>query len=83
MGQILARELPETTHAIRKAIQRSAASIAELAEQYDINPKTVMKWRARATVEDLKTGPKDPRSTVLSADEEAVCVAFPKHTIPC
>ncbi len=31
-----------------------------------INPKTVAKWRKRATVEDLKTGPKEPRSKVLT-----------------
>jgi transposase InsO family protein len=80
MGQLL-HGSANTTHVVRKAIQRSTASIAELAEQYDLNPKTVMKWRARESVEDRKTGPKDPRSTVLSADEEALCVAFRKHTL--
>jgi hypothetical protein len=30
------------------AIQRSKASIQELASRYDLNPKTVMKWRKRA-----------------------------------
>ena len=80
MGQLL-HGSAKTTHAIRKAIQRSTASIAELAEKYDLNPKTVMKWRARDSVEDRKTGPKDPRSTVLSADEEAPCIAFRKHSL--
>jgi hypothetical protein len=28
--------------------QRSKASIQELASRYDLNPKTVMKWRKRA-----------------------------------
>ncbi len=46
-----------------------------------INPKTVTKWRKRATVEDLKTGPKEPRSTSLSAEEEATVVAFRRHTL--
>lgn len=33
-----------------------------------INSKTVAKWRERQTVEDRKTGPMEPRSTVLSED---------------
>ena len=34
----------------------------------------------RATLEDLETGPRVPRSTVLSEDEEAMMVAFWRHT---
>ena len=45
-----------------------------------MNPKTVAKWRSRATVEDRRTGPREPRSSVLSLDEEAVIVAFRRHT---
>ena len=47
-----------TTFAVRAAIQRSQASLAQLSRELGINPKTVAKWRKRATVEDLKTGPK-------------------------
>jgi hypothetical protein len=46
-----------------------------------INPKTVAKWRKRATVEDMKTGPTEPRSTVLTEAEEAAIVAFRRHTL--
>ena len=70
-----------TTHAIRAAIQRSAASTAALSRELGINPKTVAKWRKRQTVEDMKTGPKEPRSTVLSGEEEVVVVAFRRHTL--
>ncbi|MBY0137917.1 IS481 family transposase [Paracoccus yeei] len=70
-----------TTHAVRAAIQRSQASLAVLSREFGINPKTVAKWRKRATVEDLKTGPKEPRSTVLSQAEEAMVVAFRRHTL--
>lgn len=70
-----------TTHAIRAAIQRSKASAAELAAQYHLNPKTVRKWRKRTSVEDRPMGPQDVRSTVLSLEEEAVCVAFRRHTL--
>ena len=80
MGQIL-HGSAKTTHAVRAAIQRSKATIAELAEKYDLNPKTVMKWRRRQSVEDMPMGPQDARSSVLSAEEEALCVAFRKHTL--
>ena len=46
-----------------------------------INPKTVAKWRKRATVEDMKTGPTEPRSTVLTEAEEAMIVAFRRHAL--
>ena len=70
-----------TTHAVRAAIQRSQASLSELSRGLGINPKTVAKWRKRQTVEDQKTGPRTPRSTVLSEQEEAMIVAFRRHTL--
>ena len=39
------------------------------------------KWRKRATVEDMKTGPTEPRSTVLTEADEAMVVAFRRHTL--
>ena len=42
-----------TTHAVRAAIQRSQASLAQLSRELDINAKTVAKWRKRQTVEHL------------------------------
>src|SRR6187431_417621 len=80
MGQIL-HGSAKTTHAVRAAIQRSKASIKELAGRYDLNPKTVTKWRKRPFVHDAAMGPKAPHSTVLSAEEEALAVAFRKHTL--
>jgi transposase InsO family protein len=70
-----------TTHAVRAAIQRSQASLATLSRELGINPKTVSKWRKRTTVEDLKTGPREPRSTVLTETEEAMIIAFRRHTL--
>lgn len=43
-------------HAIRKDMQRSSASIAELSRRYNLNPKTVRKWRYRHSVEDERMG---------------------------
>ena len=80
MGQIL-HGSATTTHAVRAAIQRSQASLQELAAQYNLNPKTVAKWKKRAFVHDAAMGPKTPRSTVLTCEQEAVAVAFRKHTL--
>ena len=80
MGQIL-HGSATTTHAIRAAIQRSKATAKELAERHGLNPKTVAKWKKRTFVHDAPMGPKAPRSTVLSIEEEAIVVAFRKHTL--
>jgi transposase-like protein len=72
-----------TTHAVRAARQRSQASLSTLSRELGINPKTVAKWRKRATVEDLKTGPKAPHSTTLTHAEEAAAVAFRRQVEPC
>ena len=70
-----------TTHAVRAAIQRSQATNAALSWELGINVKTAAKWRKRETLEDRKTGPTEPRSTVLSSSEEAMVVAFRRHTL--
>jgi hypothetical protein len=80
MGQILHRGAT-TTHAIRTAIQRSKAPLKELAAQDGLNHKIVAKWRKRALVHHAVMGPTTPRSTVLSAEEEAMVMAFRKHTL--
>ena len=80
MGQVL-HGCATTTHAVRAAIQRSKASVPQIAEQYGLNEKTVRKWRKRKHVEDAPMGPKSPRSTVLLVEEEAACVAFRRHTL--
>jgi transposase InsO family protein len=80
MGQVL-HGSATTTEAIRRAIQHSQESLRTLAQRYGVNPKTVAKWKKRPTVRDLPTGPKDPKSTVLSIEEEAIVVAFRRHTL--
>nr|WP_156475478.1 hypothetical protein [Gluconobacter thailandicus] len=63
-------------------MQRSQASLAALSKGFGIiNPKTVAKWRKRQTVEKQKAGPKEPRSSVLSKTDEAMIVAFRRHTL--
>ncbi|MGO8499849.1 IS481 family transposase, partial [Rhizobium ruizarguesonis] len=69
------------TEAVRRAIQHSQESLRALSKRYGINQKTVAKWRKRSSVADLPTGPKEPRSTVLSVEEEGVIVAFRRYTL--
>jgi len=80
MGQVL-HGSARTTEAVRRAIQNSQASVRALAKQYGVNPKTVAKWKQRAQVQDQPMGPKQARSTVLSLEEEALIVAFRRHTL--
>ena len=80
MGQVL-HGSATTTEAIRRAIQHSQASLRALARRYGINPKTVAKWKQRGSVADLPTGPRQPRSTVLTVEDEAIIVAFRRHTL--
>ena len=80
MGQVL-HGSATTTAAIRRAIQHSQESLRALAKRYGVNPKTVAKWRSRSSVADLRPGPRTPRSTVLSLEDEAVIVAFRRHTL--
>ncbi len=80
MGQVLHRSA-STTEGIRRAIQHSQESLRALARRHGINPKTVAKWRKRCSVADLPAGPKSPRSTVLTVEQEAILVAFRKHTL--
>src|SRR5918912_786356 len=79
MGQVL-HGSARTTAAVHRAIQHSQESLRVLARRHGINPKTVVKWKKRPSVQDERTGPKQPRSTVLSREEEAIIVAFRRHT---
>jgi transposase len=72
---------PQRLQAARRAIQHSQERISALARRYDINPKTVAKWKKRPSVSDLPTGPKQPHSSVLSLEQEAIIVAFRRHSL--
>jgi transposase-like protein len=80
MGQLL-HGSARTTAAVRRAIQHSQESLAKLAARYDLNPKTIAKWKKRADVHDAPMGPKQPHSTVLTKEEEALIVTFRRHTL--
>jgi hypothetical protein len=80
MGQVL-HGCATTTEAVRRATQNSQESLRALAKRYGINQKTVAKWKQRETVADRSTGPKEAKSTILSIEEEAIIIAFRRHTL--
>ena len=79
MGQVLPGSARPTA-ARRHAIPHSQQSRQSVATRYSITPKTVAKWRQRPTVQEARMGP-EPASTVLSAEQQAIAVAFRRHTL--
>ena len=67
----------------RRSVERysSQESLRARARRYGINQKTVAKWKQGASVADLPTGPKAPRSSVLAPEEEAIIVAFRRRAL--
>lgn len=55
--------------------------VRALSRRYGINQNTVARWKKRTSRADRPTGPKEPHSTVLSLEEEAVTVVFRRHTL--
>jgi transposase len=80
MGQVL-HGSARTTEAVRRAIQLRQESVRALARRFGVSPTTIQKWRKRSTTTDAPMGPKEPRSTVLTPEEEAMVVAFRRHTL--
>jgi transposase InsO family protein len=70
-----------TTPRVRAELQGSQEATRALAARYGLNPKTVAKWRRRATTADQRMGPSRPRSSVLTEAEEAIVVEFRRRTL--
>lgn len=69
----------KTTPKIREEIRNSKESIARLAERLSLNPKTVQKWRKAESVLDKRSGPKEPKSVLSTAEQQVIC-AFRRST---
>lgn len=84
-----------TTHAVRSAIQRSTAQqgiavaisrerqarLAQLSRELGINRRQPPGGESVRSLRIAKTGPKEPRSTAHSDANEAMVVAFRRHTL--
>ena len=69
-------------HTRRPSSNTAIASFAKaLSREFEINRKTLAKWRWREMVEDRKTGPKQQRSSVLSEAMAALIAAFRRHML--
>jgi transposase InsO family protein len=55
--------------------------VRALARRYGVSPTTIQEWRKRQTTDDAPMGPKEARSTVLTPEQEAIIVAFRRHTL--
>ncbi len=78
MGSILHGNA-KTTPRIRKEIQDSTESIAKLAKRYNINEKTVLKWKHAGTIYDRKTGPTVRPSVLTTLEQQVICMVR-RHT---
>ena len=81
MGQVL-HGSATTTEAIRRAIQHSQASLRALAKRYGSTRRPSPSGKARTSVADLPTGPKDAafNGAVASTRRRSI-IAFRRHTL--
>ena len=81
MGQVL-HGCATTTEAVRRAIQHSQESLRVLAKRLRDQPEDGRQVEgARLGRPTVPTGPKEAKSTVLSIEDEAIVVAFRRHTL--
>jgi transposase-like protein len=63
----------KTTPRIRKEIQESMESAAEIAKSLNLNIKTVLKWKKAGSVEDKRSGPTQPKSVLSKTEQQIIC----------
>jgi transposase InsO family protein len=62
-----------TTPRIRKEIQESVESAAQIAKRLGLNPKTVLKWKKAVSVVDKRSGPAQPKSALSMTEQQVIC----------
>jgi transposase InsO family protein len=70
--------IAKTNSHIRKLIQESDRPHRELAKRFGVNPKTILKWKHRDTVEDSPRGTKTVKYK-LTKWEQRIIVKARKH----
>ncbi|MBL0686321.1 MAG: IS481 family transposase, partial [Sulfurospirillum sp.] len=59
---IILHPCAKTTLKIREEIFNSKESLITLAKKYNLNIKTIAKWKKRGTFQDKRSGPIKPKS---------------------
>ena len=62
-----------TTPRIRKEIQESMESAPRLARLYNLNVKTILKWKKASGVVDKRAGPAHPKSALSLTEQQMIC----------
>ena len=73
MGQVL-HACATTTARTRKEIQDSKKSIRALAKEFNVNFKTILKWKKRDSVNDNSFGAKKIRTVLSDLEQQAICI---------
>ncbi len=63
-----------TNQHIREIIQKSNLTNVELANNYNLNIKTISKWKDRDFIEDKSSRPHNIKTTLTSLEKELIKV---------
>ena len=66
---------------MRRANQLRQENVRAAAKRYGVSPTTIQKWRRRQATANAIIALKEPRSTILAPKDEAIIVAFRRHTL--
>ena len=81
MGQILHKRA-RTTEATRREIQEAEGSLIKLAKRFNVNWKTIQKWKNRSSTEDSKMGNGRANSILTNEEEKVICETRKKTWLP-
>ena len=81
MGQILHKRA-RTTEATRKEIKNAKGSLKTLAKRFNVNWKTIQKWKSRDDISDSKMGNGRSNSVLTKEEEIIICESRKKTLLP-
>lgn len=81
MGQILHKRA-RTTQVIRQEIKDAQGSLQKVAKHFNLNPKTIEKWKKRESTEDLPMGNGRQNSVLTPEEDTLICQVRQKTWLP-